>query len=119
MKGLSCCSIPLSRARESSRATVKEVALQHDGGATFIVWWALNTARLAPFALRLAKGLMRDQTLRCAQGERIRTLNERYWVGTPCPPNLGKTVRLVQLRRGGQRLPTLQKSGSWIRRKTP
>ena len=40
-------------------------------------------------------------------------------VGTPCPPTRGKTVRSATQRQGGQRLPTLQKSGSWIRRNTP
>lgn len=40
-------------------------------------------------------------------------------VGTLCPPYLGATIHLLPQRHGGQRLPTLQKSGSWIRRKTP
>ena len=46
---------------------------------------ARNTGRLTPFALSAALGLMRDQTQRSAQGERVRTLNERYWARTGCP----------------------------------
>jgi len=50
------------------------------------VGWATNTdVRLTPFAPSGALGLMLDRTLRCAQGERILTLNERYWLGTVLP----------------------------------
>ena len=75
------------------------------------VGWAANTVRLTPFALSAAKGLMRDQTQRCAQGERVRTLNERYWVGAPWPPTGGERTLRCRTKMVGTARPPYE---NWL-----